>query len=162
MSGCRSLARVPAFLGEQLRRVATVQAGNFGGVPHVQQGELDRMPACQPQVLPGVQDGHGRPARRHRTARPFVIGDMPLGHPLPLAAVRRVHAFVDGKMLGVQRGMFFGVAFFDSRTLADMLRAGFLSIGIVRGPESRSRAREDERVRVIPAWVGKMWRYRRR
>lgn len=46
--------RVPAFLGNELRRMAAIQAGTLAGMPHVQPGELDRMADRNPQVLPGV------------------------------------------------------------------------------------------------------------
>ena len=161
-SGCRSLARVPAFLGEQLRRVATVQAGNFGGMRRTfSRASWHRMPACQPQVLPGVQTATAARRGAIEPFRPFVIGDMPFGH-LP-ARRRGASSTPRGRQdAGVyKRGMFFGVAFFDSRTLADMPRAGFLSIG-GRAARSQDRYSRGRTCLCHPCMVGKMWRYRRR
>ena len=107
--------RVPALLGDQLRRIAAIQASTLAGVPHVQPDELGSMADRQFPVLPRVPHGHGRSPRRHRMGCPFMIGDVPFGQARPLCAVLCVDALVRGQMPAVQLSVLFDVAVFDSR-----------------------------------------------
>jgi hypothetical protein len=116
---------VAALLGDEFRRMMAIQAGSLAGVPHVEPGELGRVADRDPQVLPGVANGHGHTPNFHRVGCPFMLGHVPLGQTRPLFAVSRIDALVRGEVPVVQSRMFFDMAVFDSRVLRDVPRNGF-------------------------------------
>ena len=119
--------RVPALLGDELHRMAAIQANKLAGVPHGQPGVLRRVADLHPQVLPGVPCAHGH-TPRHRAGCPFMIGDVPLGQARVLFAVPRVETLVRGQMPARQRRMLLDMAVFDSRVLRGVRRTGFRSL----------------------------------
>lgn len=93
--------RVQALLRDQLHCMAAIQADTLAGMPRIQPGELGRLADRDPEVLPRVPCGHGRPPRRRRVGCPFMIGDVLLGQARMLFAVPLVEFLVRGEMPAV-------------------------------------------------------------
>ncbi len=116
--------RVAALLGNEFCGMAAVQAGTFGGVPHIEPGELDGVAGRQLQVLAGVQYGYSHAPRRYSVGHPFMIGDVSLSQARTLFAVPRIDTLVRGQVSVVQRRMFVDMAVFGSCVLRDVPRTG--------------------------------------